>query len=763
MRKLLLISFLLLSSLACSAQNLDSLRRVGRGEQMPNRARLDAWRTVVTYFLKGPPDSALLYAQIYRDLALAKEEQVDLGKSWLTLAHAYIRKDDSAAARAALEKGVSICLPQEADEAANVGINNVASVLLYQDRYPHARTYYQYGVEVAESTNNRRWQGIHTANVGYSYNREGYSARALPYYQESLTIFRSIADSSLQAWSIDAIGQIYKAQGDIPQALDHYQRSLAIYQGLGNVVSSAGCLSNIAGVYIDQGNTAQAIKHYQAALSKLDAIEPPTLTANRFRATILDNIGNLYVRQEEHEKSLVYFHRGLAIAEQLDSKRLLAKSYSSMTSSYRKLRQDSLAFAYVQRGLAIAREINAKVQIASLLNSSGWLYLSAGQVAKSKAALLEALALSQEIGHRFLETECLFSLAHLHNEEAEYAAANDYARRGVALAQQSNNTGQVSRLADMLWQSQQGLGQYQNALGSYHAFIEARDSLNREENQRAIFQFEYEQKALQDSLAFVEQQAQIELVHQQELANSNYMLLGGLGIALLISLGIYFWQQRRIREQELVLQRELLNSIIIVQEQERERIAKDLHDEVGSKLSVMNLFLHQLIREGSQTQEGIQNMLQVMGETIQTTRRISYDLLPPTLEKFGLGTAIEELSNQFTQSVGPSLHVEIEGERQAHIPALIELNLFRILQELINNTWKHAQASSIHVSLNQTPDKVILQYRDGGQGFDPHAPESQKGLGMQSIQSRLQMVEGKMDLQSAPGQGVKVQVEVPLI
>ena len=176
----------------------------------------------------------------------------------------------------------------------------------------------------------------------------------------------------------------------------------------------------------------------------------------------------------------------------------------------------------------------------------------------------------------------------------------------------------------------------------------------------------------------------------------------------------------------------------------------------------MNLFLHQLTRRSPDAKDELDDMLGVVGDTIQTTRRISYDLLPPTLESFGLAHAVEELGEQLAQANGPAINVETEGERLESIDPLIELNLFRVVQELLNNTLKYAQAQTANIRLVQGPDKLILQYEDDGQGFDATSSQNHKGLGMQNIRSRLQMIDGKMDLQSAPGQGVRVQVEVEL-
>ena len=246
----------------------------------------------------------------------------------------------------------------------------------------------------------------------------------------------------------------------------------------------------------------------------------------------------------------------------------------------------------------------------------------------------------------------------------------------------------------------------------------------------------------------------------------------GIGIMLLLALAFVlffnFSQGKLRREQlkaqaaKLAHQEELLHSNILTQEEERARIAKDLHDEVGSKLNVLHLYLHQLRRKAPEAQSSIQDMLSVINDTIHTTRRISHDLLPPTLASFGLQVAIEELCERLEQAHTLAITFTAEGERPAGIAPIVELNLFRILSELLSNTLKYAQASQIHIHLWQQPGQLVLHYRDDGRGFDPADPANQKGLGMQNIQSRLQMVAGQLDLQSAPGKGVQAQLSVKL-
>lgn len=245
---------------------------------------------------------------------------------------------------------------------------------------------------------------------------------------------------------------------------------------------------------------------------------------------------------------------------------------------------------------------------------------------------------------------------------------------------------------------------------------------------------------------------------------SGIMLLLALAFVLFFSFSQNKLRKEQFKAQEARLQHQeqLLHSNIKTQEEERERIAKDLHDEVGSKLNVIHLYLHQLLKKQPEAKESVSEMITVLKDTIQTSRRISHDLLPPTLDKFGLAVAIEELSEVVEQANDMQLQLELEGERPQGIDKIVEINLFRVLQELISNTLKYAKASEVRIKLWQNEEKVILNYADNGLGFDPDKKEHQKGLGMKNIESRLQMIGADLDLKSSPGKGVQVQIESKL-
>jgi len=760
MRLLLLLIFTGITGLIAQSDE-QAWRETATNADLPDSTRFQALDGLGTTYRLGLIDSTLKYARLYKELASNSRIASAPGKALLLFSLYHTQKGDSALARQLLEEGTEICVAEGEAEYAAIRIRDVAKYYMNREIYPAARPYWQYGAKIGEAAGNLRWWGIHTANTGLTYEREGESKLAISHYEKSVALFKESGDSTLEAWSLDGLGRVFHLiLRENEKALGYYQRAFEIRKASGNDLTAAGTKVNMAGVYMGQGDYAKGLPEYQEALSTVVNGERQDAVAKGFQAVILSNIGEIYSRQEAYTIALDYFEQGLEVARESKVKRHIARLLYSTAASQNQLGEDSLAFTYAEEGLALARETGIKMLEAQTLDVLGGIYQARGEIQRAKETYQASLALSVELEGKWEQTEALFSLASLSRAEGANGKAIDYAKKGLLIAQETEAIGQVARITDVLWQSQQALGQHEAALQSYQLHIEARDSINREENQRATFEFEYTQKALQDSLSFVQQQADTELGYQKQLAQRNYLLFGGLAIALLGGLGFYFFQQRRLREKEIAHQKEMLKSTILTQENERQRIAQDLHDSVGSKLNVMNLFLHQLSKRNAEGQEEITDMIGVIDDTLQTTRRISHDLLPPTLDKFGLATAIEEMQEPLLQTGGPELKFEVEGERPDSISSLIELNLFRIIQELLSNSLKYADAQSIEMRLIHSPDKIIAHYRDDGKGFDPKSIKAQKGLGMQNIQSRLQMIEGQMDLQSSPGQGVVVQVEV---
>lgn len=258
--------------------------------------------------------------------------------------------------------------------------------------------------------------------------------------------------------------------------------------------------------------------------------------------------------------------------------------------------------------------------------------------------------------------------------------------------------------------------------------------------------------------------------------NIYLMLLTGilamLGLAFTLVMFFFKYQktllQKQMQNQKLKLQHqeELMFATFEVQEEERERIARDLHDEVGAKLSVLYLNLYQLEKgqiSGEGANEVIKEMHNLVNNTIATTRRISHDLMPPTLENFGLSVALTELGESIQKGGKINVNVEVEEETALKHNKIADLHLFRVVQELINNSLKHSEADTISIKLIVDENSLKLDYKDNGKGFDLDANAHKKGLGMKNLENRLNMIKATFEVFSAPGQGMCVQVKREII
>lgn len=244
-------------------------------------------------------------------------------------------------------------------------------------------------------------------------------------------------------------------------------------------------------------------------------------------------------------------------------------------------------------------------------------------------------------------------------------------------------------------------------------------------------------------------------------------ILGMLLLAIGISVFVLMYQKRMIfQKHQLQLlkidyQKELLFHAIQAQEMERQRIATELHDGIGGMLSASKLYLNHLFISKNETEkENIQvEVKQMLDEVLENIRFISRDLIPPSLEKLGLVFSLQALSTKVNQS--GELTIDFSWENTKRFDSQRELALYRISQELIQNTIKYAQATTIHLELHFTEDNLSYKYKDNGIGFDMEAKRA-TGLGIKNIESRAIFLDAAINYQSIPQKGTALNLLINL-
>ncbi|SMB90378.1 histidine kinase [Hymenobacter roseosalivarius DSM 11622] len=243
-------------------------------------------------------------------------------------------------------------------------------------------------------------------------------------------------------------------------------------------------------------------------------------------------------------------------------------------------------------------------------------------------------------------------------------------------------------------------------------------------------------------------------------------------ILLLLAGGIIVFvirdQRRRLRQQLQMqqlredAQQQALEAALLAQEEERQRIAADLHDGVGTTLAIAKMHLHAL-GDPARTKEATDLLDQVITEV----RRISRNLLPAALQKFGLPFALDALARTVPPDGHTKVIIEQDGTPRRLDPGL-ELIVYRIAQELLGNGLKHAQASLLRIAVDFQPQQLSLHYSDNGVGFNPIANDvlpalgTRTGLGLTNLRSRVAVLRGTLHHESAPGDGTRVWITLPL-
>jgi signal transduction histidine kinase len=225
--------------------------------------------------------------------------------------------------------------------------------------------------------------------------------------------------------------------------------------------------------------------------------------------------------------------------------------------------------------------------------------------------------------------------------------------------------------------------------------------------------------------------------------------------------------QEQLKRQalEFEYQQKMLQAELESQESERRRLAADLHDSIGGMLSTIRVGLITAARSLPEPQS-IDETKRMLDDTISSVRRISRDLMPSTLEKFGFIQAIKELCERFQATSKISIGFSEEGE----IPGLEqqrELMIFRIVQELLNNAVKHAQATLIEVTIGRDEHHVKIIVKDDGVGFDAVEQKNDKqfgkGLGLFNIENRARLLNGIVNFESERQRGSKITLTLPVI
>lgn len=248
------------------------------------------------------------------------------------------------------------------------------------------------------------------------------------------------------------------------------------------------------------------------------------------------------------------------------------------------------------------------------------------------------------------------------------------------------------------------------------------------------------------------------------------LIYGSLGFMIMtitvIFIFIKYYRRNLLAQQELFEVEQKFNEEVIINniktlEEERKRFAQDLHDEIGASLSAIRLYTNDLITkiEDPSLKDKATTVRDTIDESMASARRIAHNLIPPGLELMGLQIITEELASKI--SANSKLKIKVAFSDTTRLPFNSELMLYRVINELLNNTIKYALASNVSIEFAHTENNYTITYTDDGVGFDLKEENIKKGIGLQNIRSRVKIADGDAQFISEPGKGLLVRIQIP--
>ena len=776
--------------------NVDSLREVAGDESLPDSSRFLAYQSLSFHYTSKIPDSAMHFAGQWYALAERKQDQGAMADALLIQGITHGRKGEYDRSLEVLGESLGIYdrLDQQAGQART--LNNLGSTYYYLGEYPQAIHHFQRSLTISQSLGNQAAMASSLNGMGNVSYSQGEFSQALTYYGESLGIREALKDQPGIAQALANMAMIYQSQGEYAQALVAIERSLTIDEASGSKFGVARSLSMIGGLHHKQGDYSQAIDCYQRSLEIGEAIEDQlgnsatwfnlglvhrdlgdyaqalvnfkqSLTISEEVADPLgiidawNSIGSIYEEQDNFEAALRAYERNLALSDSLGYQLGVASALSSLGNIYSEQGDNEQALIHYQRALDIREAVGDQPGATITLNNIGAFYKKLGEYDQALVYLQRSLELSQQLGDVSLAASALGNMGTVYLLQKQFAQARTYGEKALPIARGVKNLDVLQEIYQLLYRAYKATGQATQALAMHELYIQMRDSLNSEENQRATIRFEYQRKALADSLANEQEKALAQVEYENQLGQQRLQLgfAGGAGLLLAILAGVLYRNSRRRRQTNQLLSHQ--NEQIEAKSQQNELLLKEIHHRVKNNLQTISSLLYLQsahIKDAEVKQAVAAGQHRVESMALIHQKLYQRDNLAGIEMKDYLSHLSESLLN--TLDYDPeriALRLDME-ELELDVDTAVPLGL--IVNELITNALKYAfpegRSGRITVSLQRTSAGLELHVADDGVGAANEL--SGTSFGSQLINLLTQQLGGKIEQGQEAGYCTRVVV-----
>lgn len=738
--------------------NVDSLRRIAQDDSLPDSSRWDAWDYLASHYQARVPDSSFYFAEKLYTEAESSQDQDALARGSNQLGIYYARRGDYPKSLTYFRQLMQISEASDDKTGLAQALNNLGNIYYLQGEYGQAITQFESSLTIRESLGDQKAVAATLNNIGNIYEDQGDYQKALKYFERSLSLKKAAGDQPGIAMVAGNMGIIYNNQGDYQKALDYYQLGLNIYDSLENLTGVARLSINTGLIYQQLGNYSRALDHYRRSLNVCTTMEHQDGIGSA-----LHHIGMIYFYLKEYPKALDYAQQSLKIREALGKPSNIAKTLSNIGEIFKAQGEYGRALEYFQRSLELKEENEDRLGMAFSYTEIGQLYQEQGEYAKAQDQYKYGLAIYQDLGAQDGRATVLQGMGAIDYQQGAFVNARAFGEEALSLAREAGNTSVIQAASHLLYQVYKGSGNTAQALQMYELSVQMSDSLERDENQRAIFRYEYQQQALADSLANQKEKALAEFEYNNVLSQQRLRLgfAAGAGAFLAILTAVLYRTSRQRRRTNQLLSDQ--NKEIASKSEQNELLLKEIHHRVKNNLQTISSLLY--LQSAHIKDDDIKQAVAAGRHRVESMALIHQKLyqrenLAAIEMKDYLSNLGKSLLNTFVnQPDRIHLHIDME-ELELDVDTAVPLGL--IVNELITNSFKYAfpdgREGNIRLSLCQLPEeKLELLVSDDGVGMANK--EGGTSFGSQLIQLLTAQLGGSIEQEKENGYQTRILVQ----
>lgn len=540
----------------------------------------------------------------------------------------------------------------------------------------------------------------------------------------------------------------------------HFDSAIACYDlaaklciEINEIKGLASCYNNKAMIYSNKGWSEKAIELYIESLKQFEKIDDKLGQGNA-----LNNISVLYNNLYKNKEGLQYAYKARDLFQSINHLSGLGAALNNMALSFTTIKKDS-AIIYYKKAIAIKEKLNDLYGLGITYDNLGLELGKENRYEESLYYLDKALAIKKNFDDQY-------GIAYVHMHKAStYRLIGDKDKQLDNLLTAYKIANNISNLR-LLRVITNNLSLYYHDIKNWEKAYEYliknnqySDSLQTSENHNKIAEIEATYELEKKNLIIENKEFELKVAEAKVIQSRTQIIFLIVLLISILILVIFIWiilkqrQKNKSIKENIERLKAQEKAIIDAENKERTRFAKDLHDGAGQLLSAVKMNLNALPEKS----EKINQIGDKLNLAIKEIRAIAYSMMPIALHQNNLYQAIHDFADQFSQSNNLNITVHCDNTVNT-LSANTQTNIYRIIQECVNNSIKHAEATTINIQLIQHENYWLLMIEDNGKGFSQEKIKS--GIGLASIKSRVSLMKGELYIDST--NGTTITVEIPL-